>query len=380
MDSRNDRKIYERTYAQIDLGAIRHNILEERRRVGKDVKIMAIIKADAYGHGDIPVAETLNDLVDAYGVAIPEEALRLRKKGIGKMLLILGHTGREWFEDIIKNHISQTVYTFEMAKQLSETAVELGEKVKIHIKIDTGMSRIGFMPVKDNIEVIRAVSELPGIEIEGIFTHFARADESTSEAAREPFEKYMIFTRELEDRGIQIPIKHTANSASIIQFPESWLDMVRSGITTYGLYPSEEVTKETLDLKPALQWKSVVSYVKRIHPGTSVGYGGTFTAKRETTVATVPVGYADGVRRDLSGKGRVLIRGQYAPMIGRICMDQFMVDVTDIEGVSEGDTVTLIGTDGANRISVEEVAGLSHSFNYEYVCGITDRVPRKYKL
>lgn len=380
MDSRNDRKIYERTYAQIDLGAIRHNILEERRRVGKDVKIMAIIKADAYGHGDIPVAETLNDLVDAYGVAIPEEALRLRKKGIGKMLLILGHTGREWFEDIIKNHISQTVYTFEMAKQLSQTAVELGEKVKIHIKIDTGMSRIGFMPVKDNIEVIRAVSELPGIEIEGIFTHFARADESTSEAAREPFEKYMIFTRELEDRGIQIPIKHTANSASIIQFPESWLDMVRSGITTYGLYPSEEVTKETLDLKPALQWKSVVSYVKRIHPGTSVGYGGTFTAKRETTVATVPVGYADGVRRDLSGKGRVLIRGQYAPMIGRICMDQFMVDVTDIEGVSEGDTVTLIGTDGANRISVEEVAGLSHSFNYEYVCGITDRVPRKYKL
>ena len=380
MDSRNDRKIYERTYAQIDLGAIRHNILEERRRVGKDVKIMAIIKADAYGHGDIPVAETLNDLVDAYGVAIPEEALRLRKKGIGKMLLILGHTGREWFEDIIKNHISQTVYTFEMAKQLSETAVELGEKVKIHIKIDTGMSRIGFMPVKDNIEVIRAVSELPGIEIEGIFTHFARADESTAEAAREPFEKYMIFTRELEDRGIQIPIKHTANSASIIQFPESWLDMVRSGITTYGLYPSEEVTKETLDLKPALQWKSVVSYVKRIHPGTSVGYGGTFTAKRETTVATVPVGYADGVRRDLSGKGRVLIRGQYAPMIGRICMDQFMVDVTDIEGVSEGDTVTLIGTDGANRISVEEVAGLSHSFNYEYVCGITDRVPRKYKL
>ena len=380
MDSRNDRKIYERTYAQIDLGAIRHNILEERRRVGKDVKIMAIIKADAYGHGDIPVAETLNDLVDAYGVAIPEEALRLRKKGIGKILLILGHTGREWFEDIIKNHISQTVYTFEMAKQLSETAVELGEKVKIHIKIDTGMSRIGFMPVKDNIEVIRAVSELPGIEIEGIFTHFARADESTSEAAREPFEKYMIFTRELEDRGIQIPIKHTANSASIIQFPESWLDMVRSGITTYGLYPSEEVTKETLDLKPALQWKSVVSYVKRIHPGTSVGYGGTFTAKRETTVATVPVGYADGVRRDLSGKGRVLIRGQYAPMIGRICMDQFMVDVTDIEGVSEGDTVTLIGTDGANRISVEEVAGLSHSFNYEYVCGITDRVPRKYKL
>ncbi len=380
MESRSEKKIYERTYAEVDLGAIRHNILEERKRVGKDVKIMAIIKADAYGHGDVRVAEALNDLVDAYGVAIPEEALHLRENGIGKMLLILGHTGREWFEDIIKNQISQTVYTFEMAKQLSETADRLGETAKIHIKIDTGMSRIGFMPVKDNVEVIRAVSELPGIEIEGIFTHFARADESTPEAAREPFEKYMIFTRELENRGIHIPIKHTANSASIIQFPESWLDMVRSGITTYGLYPSEEVPKDILHLQPALQWKSVVSYVKHIHPGTSVGYGGTFTAERETAVATIPVGYADGVKRDLSGKGRVLIRGQYAPIIGRICMDQFMVDVTDIEGVSEGDAVTLIGTDGANAIRVEEVAGMSHSFNYEYVCGITGRVPRKYKL
>ena len=380
MESLSEKKKYERTYVEIDLGAIRHNILEERTRVGKDTKIMAIVKADAYGHGDVKVAEALNDLVDAYGVAIPEEALHLRENGIGKLILILGHSGQEWFEDIIKNHISQTVYTFEMAKQLSETAVQLGETAKIHIKLDTGMSRIGFMPVKDNIDVIRAVSELPGIEIEGIFTHFARADESTPEAAREPLEKYMIFIRELENRGIQIPIKHTANSASIIQFPESWLDMVRSGITTYGLYPSEEVPKDVLAFQPALQWKSVVSFVKRIHPGTSVGYGGTFTAERETVVATIPVGYADGVKRDLSGKGRVLVHGEYAPILGRICMDQFMVDVTDIDGVSEGDVVTLIGRDGENSISVEEVAGMSHSFNYEYVCGISSRVPRKYKL
>lgn len=380
MESLSEKKKYERTYVEIDLGAIRHNILEERARVGKDTKIMAIVKADAYGHGDVKVAEALNDLVDAYGVAIPEEALHLRENGIGKLILILGHSGQEWFEDIIKNHISQTVYTFEMAKQLSETAVQLGETAKIHIKLDTGMSRIGFMPVKDNIDVIRAVSELPGIEIEGIFTHFARADESTPEAAREPLEKYMIFIRELENRGIQIPIKHTANSASIIQFPESWLDMVRSGITTYGLYPSEEVPKDVLTFQPALQWKSVVSFVKRIHPGTSVGYGGTFTAERETVVATIPVGYADGVKRDLSGKGRVLVHGEYAPILGRICMDQFMVDVTDIDGVSEGDVVTLIGRDGENSISVEEVAGMSHSFNYEYVCGISSRVPRKYKL
>ncbi len=378
MELENDKKRYDRTYAQIDLGAIRHNIAVERARVGADVKIMAVIKANAYGHGDIEVAEALDDQVDAYGVAIPEEALKLRKNGVKKMLLILGYSGKDWFEDIIQEGISQTVYSYSMAKQLSDTAVNMGKSAKIHIKIDTGMSRIGFMPVKDNIDVIRAIRELPGIEIEGAFTHFARADEETSEAAREPFEKYMIFLRELEKRGVHIPIRHAANSASIIQFPESQLDMVRSGITTYGLYPSEKVSRDILHLNPALQWKSQVSFVKRIHPGTSVGYGGTFTASRETVVATIPVGYADGVKRDLSGKGHVLIRGQYAPIIGKICMDQFMVDVTEIDGVSEGDTVTLIGTDGEHVISVEEVAALSHSFNYEYVCGISERVPRKY--
>ena len=377
MELENDKKRYDRTYAQIDLGAIRHNIAVERARVGADVKIMAVIKANAYGHGDIEVAEALDDQVDAYGVAIPEEALKLRKNGVKKMLLILGYSGKDWFEDIIQEGISQTVYSYSMAKQLSDTAVNMGKSAKIHIKIDTGMSRIGFMPVKDNIDVIRAIRELPGIEIEGAFTHFARADEETSEAAREPFEKYMIFLRELEKRGVHIPIRHAANSASIIQFPESQLDMVRSGIT-YGLYPSEKVSRDILHLNPALQWKSQVSFVKRIHPGTSVGYGGTFTASRETVVATIPVGYADGVKRDLSGKGHVLIRGQYAPIIGKICMDQFMVDVTGIEDVSEGDTVTLIGTDGDQKISVEEVAALSHSFNYEYVCGISERVPRKY--
>ncbi|MCI9536955.1 MAG: alanine racemase [Eubacterium sp.] len=378
MELENDKKRYDRTYAQIDLGAIRHNIAVERARVGADVKIMAVIKANAYGHGDIEVAEALDDQVDAYGVAIPEEALKLRKNGVKKMLLILGYSGKDWFEDIIQEGISQTVYSYSMAKQLSDTAVNMGKSAKIHIKIDTGMSRIGFMPVKDNIDVIRAIRELPGIEIEGAFTHFARADEETSEAAREPFEKYMIFLRELEKRGVHIPIRHAANSASIIQFPESQLDMVRSGITTYGLYPSEKVSRDILHLNPALQWKSQVSFVKRIHPGTSVGYGGTFTASRETVVATIPVGYADGVKRDLSGKGHVLIRGQYAPILGKICMDQFMVDVTEIDGVSEGDTVTLIGTDGEHVISVEEVAALSHSFNYEYVCGISERVPRKY--
>lgn len=375
-----EQKIYDRTCVEIDLNAIRHNISEEKKRVGKDVKIMAVIKADAYGHGDCQVAEVLRDLVDAYGVAIPEEALRLREKEIQKMILILGYTGHDWFEDIVGNDISQTVYNYEMAKKLSEVACRLNKKARIHIKIDTGMSRIGFMPVKDNIEVIRSISELPGIEIEGIFTHFARADEKTPDAAREPFEKYMIFVHELENRGVYIPVKHAANSAAILQFPDSCLDMVRSGISTYGLYPSEDVPKENVHLKPALQWKSVISFVKWIHPGMSVSYGGTFVAERDTKVATIPVGYADGVRRELSGRGRVLIRGQYAPILGRICMDQFMVDVTHIDPVLEGDEVTLIGRDGKNAISVEEVAELSHSFNYEYICGISKRVPRKYKL
>lgn len=380
MEEKREQKIYDRTCVEIDLNAIRYNIVEEKKRVGKDVKIMAVIKADAYGHGDCEVAEVLRDLVDAYGVAIPEEALRLRENGVRKMILILGYTGSDWFEDIIANDISQTVYSYEMAKNLSDAACRLNKKARIHIKIDTGMSRIGFMPSKDNIEVIRSIRELPGIEIEGAFTHFARADERTPEAAREPFEKYMIFVSELENRGIYIPVKHAANSAAILQFPDACLDMVRSGISTYGLYPSEEVPKDKICLRPALQWKTVVSFVKWIHPGTSVSYGGTFTAEKETKVATIPVGYADGVRRELSGKGRVLIRGQYAPILGRVCMDQFMVDVTHIDPVVEGDEVTLIGKDGENVISVEEVAALSHSFNYEYICGISKRVPRKYKL
>ncbi len=376
----NEKKRYNRTYAEIDLTAIRHNILEERKRVGNDVKIMAIVKADAYGHGDIMVADALRDLVDAYGVAMIEEAIKLRENGVKKMLLILGYTGSEWFEDVIEYGISQTVYTYEMAKELSEVAVRLKKEAKIHIKIDTGMSRIGFLPIKDNIDVIHAISELPGIQIEGAFTHFAKADDSTIAAAQEPFEKYMIFISELENRGVTIPIKHAANSASIIHFPESWLDMVRSGITTYGMYPSEQVPKDVLDLKPALQWKSIVSNVKMVHAGTAIGYGETYVAEHDTKVATIPVGYADGVKRDLSGKGRVLIRGKYAPVLGRICMDQFMVDVTEVEEIQIGDEVTLIGSDGDCYISVEEVAELSHSFNYEYVCGISSRVPRKYKL
>ena len=369
---------YDRTYALVNLAAIRHNILQVRNNIRKETSIMAIVKADAYGHGAIPVAKALENLVDAYGVALIEEALELREAGLQQMILILGYTGEEWYEELVRHRISQTIYTYDMAQKLNDTAAKMGRTTPIHIKLDTGMGRIGFRADETSISTVKKICEMPFLEPEGIFTHFARADEETADPAREPLERFMSFVGELEGRGLDIPIKHVGNSAAIIHFPESYLDMVRSGISTYGLYPSGLVPRDRISIRPALQWKSIVSFLKTVPAGASVGYGGTFTAQRETVVATVPVGYADGVKRGLSGRGRVLVHGQYAPIIGRICMDQFMVDVTDIPGICAGDCVTLIGRDGENMISVEEVAELAHSFNYEYVCGISQRVPRKY--
>lgn len=369
---------FDRTYAEVNLQAVRHNIEEARKNIKSDTKIMAIVKANAYGHGAVPVSKALISQVDAYGVAMIEEALELRDAGINKMILILGYTGEEWYEELVKHCISQTIYTYDMAKKLSDVAVSFGKQTPIHIKIDTGMGRIGFAPTEESLDIVEKISHLPGVFIEGIFTHFARADEKTIEAAKEPFARYMQFVQELEKKGIRIPIRHVSNSASIISFPEANLDMVRSGITTYGLYPSEDVPKEILKLQPAMSWKSKISYVKPIEPGTSVSYGGTFTAEKPMIVATVPVGYADGMKRDLSGKGRVLVHGQYARILGRVCMDQFMIDVTDISNVKMGDTVTIFGKDGDKCIPVEEIAEMSHSFNYEFVCSISNRVPRKY--
>lgn len=369
---------FDRTYAEVNLQAIRHNIEEARRNIKPDTKIMAIVKANAYGHGAVPVAKALVSQVDAYGVAMIEEALELRDAGIDKMILILGYTGEEWFDQLVKQRISQTIYTYDMAEKLSEIAVSFGKQTPIQIKVDTGMGRIGFAPTEESLDLVVKISQLPGVFIEGIFTHFARADEKTIEAAREPFARYMEFVQGLEERGIRIPIRHVSNSASIIGFPEANLDMVRSGITTYGLYPSEEVSKEIMKLQPAMEWKSRISFVKKVEPGTSISYGGTFTAESPMMVATVPVGYADGMKRDLSGKGRVLVHGEYAPILGRVCMDQFMIDVTEIPDVKIGDVVTIFGKDGGECIPVEEIAELSHSFNYEFVCSITDRVPRKY--
>lgn len=371
-------KEYYRVQANINLDAIYDNVKAAKSLTKEDTKLMAIIKADAYGHGAVKVAETLDDIADAYGVAILEEGIELRQAGVTKPILILGYTPAPLYEAMINYDITTAVFKYDMAEEISNTAVRLGKKAKIHIKLDTGMSRIGFKQDDESLETIIKISKLPGIEITGCFTHFARMDEKDKTKAKEQFRRFMDFTKRIEDAGINIPVKHVSNSAGIIEMPEVNLDMVRDGISVYGMYPSEEVNKEKLPLTPAMEIISYISFIKTLEKDVEIGYGGTFTTTRETKVATIPVGYADGYPRSLSNKGCILVNGQRAPIIGRICMDQFMVDITDIKDVHENDKVTLIGHDGDGYISIEEMADLSGSFNYEFVCDIGKRVPKVY--
>ena len=370
---------YYRVYAAIDLDAVCHNISEIKKLVGPDTKIMPVIKADGYGHGAVPVAKALNKIgVDGFAVAIIEEGIALRKQGITKPILILGYTSEYQYASLIQHEIEQTVFSYEMAEAISKFAVTMKKEARIHIKVDTGMNRIGFKPTEESVGQVQRIQKLPNIKIQGIFTHFACADEEDKTSARYQKELFDQFVSKIEEKGIEIPVKHVSNSAAIMDLRECRMDMVRSGIITYGLYPSEEVDKSAIDLKPALSLISHVIHVKEVGPGEGVSYGSTFVTDRKTRIATIPVGYADGYPRALSSRGRVIIRGQYAPIIGRICMDQFMVDVTDIEGVSVMDRVTLVGADGDKNITVEEAADLAGSFNYEFVCGIGKRVPRVY--
>lgn len=370
---------YYRVHAVIDLDAICHNIEEVKRVTGPDVRVMPVIKADGYGHGAVPIAKALNEIgVDAFAVAIIEEGITLRKNGITQPIVILGYTSEYQYSSLIQYEIQPTVFCYEMAESLSRIAAALGKDARIHIKLDTGMNRIGFKPTIESLETVKKISKLPHIIIEGIFTHFACADEADKTSAKKQKAEYDKFIGWLKEEGIHIPLKHVSNSAAIIDMNAWKMDMVRSGIITYGLYPSEEVSKEVLNLKPAMSLKTHIVYIKEVGSGEGVSYNHTFVTERNTKVATIPVGYADGYPRNLSSKGRVLIRGQYAPIIGRICMDQFMVDVTDIDGVQVMDEVTLIGQDGDHRISVEEAANAAGSFNYEFVCGISKRVPRVY--
>jgi len=363
------------TWVTIDLDAIDQNFDAIRKKGGCD--IMTIIKADAYGHGAIPIARLLQEKSAFFGVSSISEALELRKAGLTIPILILGYTPVSNYETAITQGIRPAIFHWEDALALSEAAIRCGQAAPFHFAVDTGMSRIGFQVTDEAADLCSRIAGLPGLRAEGLFSHFATADCADLHRADRQAELFARFDSMLKDRGLQIPLRHLYNSAGIMNYGPRY-EMVRSGIVTYGLYPSKEVPPAHLPLKPALQWFSRVTHVKTLPAGREIGYGGTFTTEADTVVATIPVGYADGYRRSLSGKFHVLIRGQKAPILGRICMDQMMVDVTGIPGVSCGDTVTLIGTDGDNTISVEQIAEPAGSFNYEFSCGISRRVPRYY--
>lgn len=369
---------YNRVQAVINLDNIRHNISAMKSLVDKDKKMLAVIKADAYGHGAVEVAEALDDLADFYAVAFIDEALELRRAGIDKPILILGYTDPVDYELLLKYDVRPAMYETGDAQKLSDLAVSMGIKAKVHIKVDTGMGRIGFSCDDTGVEKIAEISNMPGIEVEGIFTHYAKADEIDKTAANGQLEKFRWINGQLVGLGIHIPVRHISNSAGIMEMDNSDFDMVRSGIVTYGLYPSEEVDKSIVELRPAMSLMSKVIFVKDVKAGTGIGYGWSYIADHDIRVATVSAGYADGYPRAQSNKGRVIIHGEYAPIIGRVCMDQFMVDVSHIDGVQVRDDVILIGRDGDKEVTVEEVAEPANSFNYELVCNISRRVPRTY--
>ena len=373
-------KKFERVKAVVSLDAIAHNFAEMKKNIAKGTKIVAVIKADGYGHGAEAIARLIEDYdyIWGFAVATPEEALQLRTFGVKKPILILGIVFEEYFTQMIAKEIRLTVCTYEMAQKLSEEAQRQGRDVHIHIGLDTGMSRIGFADRQESVEEIKKISQLPNLKIEGMFTHFARADETDRSPAIDQLNRYLNFAKLLEDAGIQIPMKHCSNSAGIIRVPEANLNAVRAGITIYGIYPSNEVERDIVKLIPAMELKSHISYIKTVEPGAAFSYGGTFTAKKEMKVATIPVGYADSYPRSLSNKGWVLIHGKKAPILGRVCMDQFMVDITKIPDAKAGDEVTLIGKDGKEFISIEKFGDLSGRFSYEFACDISKRVPRVY--
>ncbi len=370
-------KPYHRIEARIDLSAIRKNIKTVQALNPPEEKTLLVIKADAYGHGAVTLAERLGDLADYFGVAEIDEAVELRKNGVEKPILILGYTDETEYEDLINYDVTQAVFDVEKCRVLSRLAEKMGKKARVHIKVDSGMHRIGFQANEEGISEAEKLFSMPGLSVEGIFTHFARADEYDKTSAKEQYEAFSRFVNALESRGYDLGIRHIDNSAGAMELHSKGFDMMRLGIVIYGLYPSEEVDKSVV-ITPAMQLVSHITHVKTLPAGCGISYGHTFVTDRETRVATVSAGYADGYPRAQSNIGRVLIRGQYAPILGRVCMDQFMVDVTHIPEAEVGDTVTLFGRDGENSISVEEVAEPAVSFNYELICNVAHRVPRIY--
>lgn len=378
---------FSRVYARIDLDAIMFNLESMKNNIPSGTKIMAVIKTDAYGHGASAIARTLEDVdyIWGYATATAEEAFELRDEGIKKPILILGYTFPYAYERMLMEGIRPTVFRLDMAKELDEIGKRLRaegkitETPKIHIAVDTGMSRIGITPDDKGIEFIREVFGLNGFCVEGIFTHFAKADEKDLTNVKSKEKVFADFVQKAEnDLGRRFVLKHCANSASIISVPESSMDMVRAGVTLYGMWPSDDVRRDIIDLKPTMELISHIVMVKEVEAGCEVSYGGTFVTDKKTKIATIPVGYGDGYPRSLSNKGYVLIRGHRANILGRVCMDQFMVDVTDIEGVCEGDEVVLLGKDKTTgeEITAEFLGDLSGRFNYELTCDISKRVPR----
>ena len=373
-------KLPSRIQADIDLDAFRFNLDSIKKNINENTQIITVLKADGYGHGAVPLAKEAEKEERVWGIAVAtvEEALELRRGGIKKPLLILGYTYQEDYDLIAEEELRPTVFKLSMAQELSQAALRKNKTIKIHIKIDTGMSRIGYRDLEKSVPEILEISRLPGLEIEGLFTHFARADEREKAPSYQQLEKYQAFQKALKEAGLKIPLCHCSNSAGIIRIPEANMDAVRAGIILYGLYPSEEVEKEPVPLKPLMTLKSHIAYIKTLEPGVQISYGGTYTTQKETRVATIPVGYADGYARSLSNKGWVLIRGKKAPILGRVCMDQFMVDVTDIPEARELDEVILLGKSQDQQITMEELGELSGRFNYEFACCISKRVPRIY--
>lgn len=376
---------YDRAWAEVDLDAVRFNIESIKHMIREKTKIIAVIKTDGYGHGALQIARMLerDDRVWGYAAATAEEAFSLREHGIQKPILILGYTFPYSYEQLILQEIRSTVFTLEGARALSDMAVNLGKTCKIHIKIDTGMTRIGIHPDDEGLALIRQILSLPGLEAEGVFTHFATADEADRTKAYRQMELFQKYTDRIStELKTEIPMKHCSNSAGIAAMPEANMDAVRAGIILYGLWPSREVKADgKIELRPALSLKSRIVYVKTVPAGQEISYGGTYTTTRDTRVATICIGYGDGYPRSLSNVGYVLLKGQRAPIVGRVCMDQFMIDVTEIgANICVGDIVTLIGKDGDECITMEELGDSSGRFNYELACDIGKRVPRIYKL
>lgn len=377
---------YQRGYAQIDLDAVKSNMEHMKANIGAATKIMGVIKTDGYGHGAVPIARELEKLDYLYGfaVATAEEACILRNGGISRPILILGYTFPYSYEKMIQEEVSLALFRRDTLEALSHTVKRLGQsgidkKAKVHIKVDTGMSRIGIKPDQEGLSFVADAFQTPGIEVEGIFTHFARADENDKTPAKQQIALFRRFIDQIREKtGREIPIKHCSNSAGIVELPQANMDLVRAGITLYGLWPSSQVKRDIVPLTPVMSLYSTIVYVKEIEAGVSVSYGGTFTAPERMRIATVPIGYGDGYPRGLSGKGFVLVHGKKAPILGRVCMDQFMIDVTEIPEAAEGDRVTLIGRDGQEQITMEQLGELSGRFNYEFACCIGKRVPRIY--